>query len=301
MNASGFGFHSTAEEVTATVDLRGKTWLVTGINSGIGKESARVLALRGARVIGAARTEAKARETFAQLGIDGIPLACDLSELASVRAAVNTVHATKIELDGILANAGIMALPELHQAHGVELQFFTNHVGHFVLTTGLIDRLAPNARVVMVSSGAHRYAAQLGLELENLDGANDYHPWRMYGRSKLANILFAQSLAARFATDGLGRTAYSLHPGVIRTNLTRHIDDAETLLGSMATSMKSIEQGAATSLYVATQPGLDALSGSYFSDCAPAKTLPQGTDMALADELWEATVRLVAERSGAEA
>lgn len=295
MSEQQFGFHSTAEEVSAGVDLRGKTWLVTGVNSGIGKESARVLALRGARVIGAARTAAKAEETFRELGIEGTPLACELSDLASVRAAVNQVHERGDALDGILANAGIMALPNLAQVHGIELQFFTNHIGHFVLTTGLLDRLGAGGRVVVVSSGAHRYAGPLGLELENISGSEDYHPWRMYGRSKLANILFARSLASRFATDGSKRTAFSLHPGVIATNLTRHIEDAAALMAPMKATMKSIEQGAATSVYVATHAGLEGLSGQYFSDCAVAKTLEQGTDDALAEELWRTTERLVAE------
>jgi len=297
MSETTFGAQSTAEDVSADIDLTGTTWLVTGCNSGIGKESARVLALRGAHVLGAARTEGKAREALAELGIAATPLECDLSSLASVRAAVNTVHATGSRIDGILANAGIMALPRLEQQQGLELQFFTNHVGHFALVTGLVDRLTDAARVVVVSSAAHRYAAKTGLELDNLAGTIDYDPWRMYGRSKLANILFARTLASRFSAARSARTAFSLHPGVIRTNLTRHIADAESLLAPMKTSMKSIPQGAATSLYTATRPGLEALSGSYFSDCAVARTIPQGADNALGEELWALTERLLAERN----
>jgi WW domain-containing oxidoreductase len=287
MSDSGFGFHSTAEEVTHGIDLTGTTWLVTGCNSGIGRETARVLALRGAHVIGGARTEAKAQETLDELGIAGTPLACDLASPRSVHDAVTKVKHSHASLSGIIANAGIMALPQAEHAHGIELQFYTNHFGHFALVTALIDSLADEARVVVVSSAAHRYAAERGLELDNLDGARDYDPWRMYGRSKLANILFARSLAHRFSAGGTRRTAYSLHPGVIRTNLTRHIADADSLLAPMRPNMKSIEQGAATTLYVATQPGLEVHSGHYFSDCAVAKTIPQGTDDALGETLWK--------------
>ncbi|MEZ4474023.1 MAG: SDR family NAD(P)-dependent oxidoreductase [bacterium] len=207
-----FGAQSTAEEVTADLDLTGQTWLVTGCNSGLGHETTRVLALRGARIIGLARTAAKAAEAFASLGIDGDAVACDLGDLASVRAAVDQVRGLA-PLDGIIANAGIMALPTLTRIHGYEAQFFTNHVGHFVLVTGLVDRLKPAGRVVMLSSGAHRMASR-GIELDNLSGETDYDDWRMYGRSKLANILFARSLAKRFA--GTARTATAVHPASSR-------------------------------------------------------------------------------------
>lgn len=294
MSDTTFGFHTTAEEASAGIDLTGTTWLVTGSNSGIGLETVRVLARRGAHVVGAARTEEKALRGLHEVGVEGTPLACELSDLASVQAAVERVRASGVTLDGIVANAGIMALPSLEQSRGVELQFLTNHVGHFALVTGLADRLSERARVVVVSSAAHRYAAERGLELDNLDGTHDYHPWRMYGRSKLANILFARTLAHRFASSGTGRTAYSLHPGVIRTNLTRHIDDAETLLAPMKASMKTVPQGAGTTLYVAARPGLEANSGHYFADCAVAKTIPQGADDALGEALWSATEGLIA-------
>jgi WW domain-containing oxidoreductase len=297
MTTTTFGFHSTAEEVTHGVDLGGTTWLVTGMNSGIGLETARVLALRGAHVVGLARTAEKAREAFASLGVAGTSVGCELSDLASVASAVETLRGSGVRFDGLIANAGIMALPAVAQAYGLELQFVTNHLGHFALVTGLLDRLTETARVVVLSSAAHRYAAERGLELDNLTGEHEYHPWRMYGRSKLANILFARSLAARFAAEGSRRTAYSLHPGVIRTNLTRHIADADALLAPMKPNMKSIPQGASTTLYVATSADVPAKNGAYFSDCAEAKTIPQGGDDALAGTLWERSVALVAQHS----
>jgi len=286
----GFGAKSTAEEVTEGLDLSGTTWLITGCNSGLGYESARVLGLRGARIVGLARTRAKAAEALDALGVAGEPVACELSDLHSVRAAVETVRQLG-PLDGLMANAGIMALPTVQQVAGYEAQFFTNHVGHFVLVTGLLDRLTPTGRVVVLSSGAHRYAAR-GLELDNLSGEVDYDPWRMYGRSKLANILFARSLAKRFA--GTERTANALHPGVIQTNLSRHIADPEKMFASLRPSLKTIAQGAATQCYVAVRPELAGVSGRYFSDCAEATTLPAGQDDALAEVLWAKTVEIAA-------
>jgi WW domain-containing oxidoreductase len=288
--ASRFDGKSTAEEVTEGLDLTGTTWLVTGVNSGLGYESARVLSLRGGRIVGLARTEAKAAAALAELGADGVAVACELSDLASVRAAVETVRGLGV-LDGILANAGIMALPELRQVHGLEGQFFTNHLGHFVLVTGLLDRLADAGRVVVLSSGAHFYATR-GIELDNLSGEVDYEPWRAYGRSKLANILFARSLAARFA--GTARTANAVHPGVIETNLGRHVPDKEGMYERLKHMLKSVEAGAATQVYVATHPALAGTSGAYFADCAVAETLPAAQDDAAAEALWARSEELAA-------
>ncbi len=278
-----FGFESTAEQVTEGSDLTGKTWLVTGSNSGLGLESARILASRGAHIIAAARTEAKAAGALADLGIEGTPVACELSDLSSVSAAVAAVVATGRTLDGILANAGIMALPTLQQKDGIELQLYTNHIGHFALVTGLIDQLSADGRVVILSSGAHFYARESGLELDNVSGERDYHPWRMYGRSKLANIMFASALARRF--EGTGRTANSLHPGVIQTNLARHVVNAEAMFSTM--TLKTIPQGAATQCYVAVHPDNAAVSGKYFADCALKEPAAVAYDEAQAEALWE--------------
>lgn len=292
-----FSSSSTAEEVTEGLDLTGRTYLVTGVSSGLGHETARVLGLRGAHVIGLARTEAKAAAALAELGIEGTPVACELSDLASVRAAVGAVKALGRRLDGIIANAGIMALPELRQVDGVEMQLYTNHVGHHVLVTGLVDQLTDSGRVVMLSSGAHFYARALGLELDNFSGAEgEYHPWRMYGRSKLANILFARALARRF--EGTRRTANAVHPGVIRTNLARHVADAETLFENLKTQtrIKNVGEGAATQCYVATHPSLASTTAAYFSDCAVAEALPIAYDDEAAETLWTRTEAIAATR-----
>src|SRR5262245_40109125 len=192
---SGFGYGSTADEVTDGLDLKGRTMLVTGCNSGIGHETVRVLAARGVRVLAAARSVEKARDACEGLEGETVPLACELCEPASVRACVEAVKKDGAKLDAILCNAGIMALPKLEQTFGCEKQFFTNHIGHFMLVTGLLDRLADDGRVVMTSSDAHGMTPAGGIEFDNLSGERNYNSWRAYGQSKLANILFVKELA----------------------------------------------------------------------------------------------------------
>ena len=160
----------------------------------------------------------------------------------------------------------------------------------FALITGLIDQLTDTGRVVVLSSGAHFYARESGLELDNLSGERDYHPWRMYGRSKLANIMFASALARRFA--GTGRTANSLHPGVIQTNLARHVDNAEAMFSRM--TLKTLGQGAATQCYVAVNPETAGITGKYFADCALKEPAAVAHDEAQAEALWTQSEALIA-------
>lgn len=286
-----FNAQSTAEEVTAGLDLSGQTVLITGCNSGLGYESARVLASRGAHIIGLARTREKAADAFAALGISGDAVPCDLGDLTSVRAAVEEIQGLA-PIDVLLANAGIMALPQLQQVAGYERQFFVNHVGHFVLLTGLLERLTEAGRVVLVSSGAHFYAKR-GLELDNLSGETDYDPWRMYGRSKLANILFARGLSRRFI--GTLKTAVSLHPGVIETNLGRHVEDREAMYDKLRPMMKTVGQGAATQCFAAAHPSIAGITGVYLADCTLKKTIPEGVDDELAEALWQRSEEIAAE------
>src|SRR5271154_5134974 len=155
---TGFGYSSTAEDVTAGHWLGGKSILVTGCNSGLGLETMRVLTMRGAHVIGTSRTKEKADGAGRQVGGATPPFACELADPRSVRACVAAIREGGYRLDGIVANAGIMALPKLETAYGYELQFFTNHIGHFLLVTGLLGSLAPDGRVVILSSAAHQAA-----------------------------------------------------------------------------------------------------------------------------------------------
>ncbi len=291
---SGFGYGTTAEQATEGLDLKGKTFLVTGCNSGLGEETMRVLALRGARVLGTARTEAKAKEACQKVAPSASGFACELSDPASVRACVEAVKRDGARLDGIIANAGIMALPSLEQKHGYELQFFTNHVGHFLLVTGLLDRLTDAGRVVMLSSDAHKAAPKGGIEFDNLSGARDYAAWRAYGQSKIANLLFAKELSTRMPKPT--QTANAVHPGVIQTNLGRHMNPVvNVVFGAVGPLvLKSIPQGAATQCYVATHPSAAGITGKYFKDCNVSPPRADAEDAALAKRLWTETEKLVA-------
>jgi WW domain-containing oxidoreductase len=291
---SGFGYGSTAEQVTEGLALDGKTILVTGCNSGLGQEALRVLTLRGARVVGTARTLEKAKGACDGVKGKTVPLACELSDPASVRGCVDAVKRAGLRLDAIICNAGIMALPKLEQAWGIELQLFTNHIGHFILVTGLLGQLTDEGRVVMLSSGAHRMAPKEGIQFDNLSGEKGYEPWVNYGQAKLANLLFAKELARRFA--GTKKIANAVHPGVIRTNLGRHMNPIASFLFGLAGPLvlKSVPQGAATEVYVAVHPAVAAVSGAYFADCNVAKPRPDAEDPALAARLWEVSEKIVA-------
>jgi len=200
-------------------------------------------------------------------------------------------------LAGIIASAGIMALPVLNQKQGYELQFFTNHVGHFLLVTGLLERLCDDGRVVMVSSRAHGRAPDEGIQFDNLSGEKGYTPWGAYGQSKLANLLFARALAKRLV--GTSRTANALHPGVIATNLGRHMNPLARGVLAVAEPLvlKSIPQGASTQCYVATHPGAAGVSGEYWADCNLAESSPHGRDDALAERLWTVSEEIAAKVS----
>ncbi|MBW2254046.1 MAG: SDR family NAD(P)-dependent oxidoreductase, partial [Deltaproteobacteria bacterium] len=274
------------------IDLSGKVYVLTGCNSGIGEETLRVLGLRGAEVIGLARTTDKAQAALDAHKVTGTAVACELSDPASVRAAVETVRGLGKRLAGIIANAGIMALPEPQTTLGLDLQFLTNHIGHFILVNGLLDLLADDGRVVMVSSGAHFMAPEVGIDFDNLSGERDFHPWRTYGQSKLANVLMARSLARKF--DGK-KTANALHPGVIETNLGRHLDDYEGLLDNIGRDrLKTVGQGAATQVYVAVHPDTADRTGLYFDNCRVKEPSEAAQDEALADRLWAESEKIVA-------
>ncbi|MCB9743507.1 MAG: SDR family NAD(P)-dependent oxidoreductase [Alphaproteobacteria bacterium] len=291
---SGFGYNSTAEQVTEGLDLSGKVYLITGCNSGIGAEAFRVLAKRGATVLGAARSLEKAQAACDAVQGDTRPVACELSEPDSVRRAVEAVQGMGLALDGLIANAGIMALPERTLHHGVELQLLTNHVGHFILVTGLLDQLSPTGRVVMLSSTAHQMTWPEGVRVDDFAAARGYNSWRAYGQSKLCNLLFAKELARRLPA---GQTANALHPGVIATNLGRHmpaaVDALYRALGPVFAT-KTVPQGAATETYAATHPSVAGVTGAYLADCNLATPSAHGQDMALAASVWEATEALVA-------
>jgi len=221
-------------------------------------------------------------------------VACELADTPSIYACIEKVKSLGFALDGIICNAGIMALPKLEKAYGYELQFVTNHIGHFILVNGLLDQLTERGRVVMLSSEAHKQAPPGGIDFDNLDGAKGYSSFRAYGRSKIANYLFALELTNRLR--GTKRTANALHPGVIDTNLARSMNPVVGVFYAIAKplALKSVPQGAATQVYVATHPSLDGVSGKYFSNCNVDRPRRDGTDEATAKRLWTVTEEIVA-------
>lgn len=290
-----FGAKSTAEEVTAGLDLTGRRYLVTGANSGLGLETARVLALRGAEVLVTGRSVDKVAAAVRGLPGRFQPLALELTDFDSVRRCADAVAAAVPRLDGVVCNAGIMELPRLEQVRGLEKQFVTNHLGHFVLVNRLLGRVqaAPQGRVVVVSSGSWRRAPSAGIEFDNLSGERDYDPAKAYGQSKLANGLFVRELARRLAPTTA--TANVVRPGVVLTNLGRH-QPLKEFTGRLVgwTFMKSIPAGAATQVYVATNPALQRVSGQFFADCNPELVTGLMADDALAGRLWTVSTELTA-------
>ncbi|MEX2205235.1 MAG: SDR family NAD(P)-dependent oxidoreductase [Myxococcota bacterium] len=260
--------HRSAEEVVAGLDLCGKTILVTGVSSGLGAESARVLAKTGATVIGAARDLEKARTALARADVELGRL--DLTSLASVRAFATWLDARCAELDVLINNAGVMACPLGRTTEGFELQFGTNHLGHFLLTGLLVPKLLASApaRVVSLSSRGHLLAGV------NLDDPNyersAYDPWQAYGRSKSANVLLAVELDRRLHARGV--RANAVHPGEILTELGRHL--TPELIKEMQArfaargpmQFKPIPHGAATQVWAAVSPELEGVGGRYLED-----------------------------------
>jgi NAD(P)-dependent dehydrogenase (short-subunit alcohol dehydrogenase family) len=291
---SRFNSSSTAEEVTEGIDLSGLTIAITGASSGLGYETMRVLALRGAHVIGIARTQDKAAEACASVKGQTTPMFLDLANWESVVRCADTIRALNIPLDGLITNAGIMALPNLELVNGVEAQFAVNHLGHFILINQLRDSVlaAPQGRFTLLSSRAHRRADK-GVEFDNLDGSQGYEPWRAYGVSKLANALCARELAAQIShTDA---TANSVHPGIIATNLVKNLPAWEQWGAKYLgwAFLKTVPEGAATTCYVATNPALVDVRGFYFVDCnVDEGGTPYMQDDAMAKKLWQVSEEL---------
>jgi len=289
---SSFGPEATAEQVTSGLDLRGKTIVVTGCNSGIGLETMRVLALRGAHVVGTARTLERGQEACASIEGKATPVVLELSDFDSVVACAKAIAALDTPIDALVCNAGVL-LTELQQVRGMEMQFVVNHLGHFILVNRLLDRVtaAPQGRVVVVGSMAHRQVPSGGIQFDNLSGQG----WerQAYGHSKLANGLFSLELSQRL--QGTRATSNSLHPGVVATNIMRNLNFTPPVGGGGGGGGFSFEtpaQGAATSCYLASQPSLAGVTGLYFVDCNPAEQSELQKDAAMAARLWQVSEEL---------
>jgi NAD(P)-dependent dehydrogenase (short-subunit alcohol dehydrogenase family) len=280
-----FNATSSADEVLAGIDLKGKRFLITGVSSGIGRETARALAARGAGVVGTVRDAGKAgeasasvRDAAARAGGSLELIELDLASLTSVRAAADALLADGQPFDAIIANAGVMATPFGRTADGFETQFGTNYLGHFALVNRIAPLLRENGRLVVLSSQAHRVA---DADLNDPNFAHqDYDPFVAYGRSKTAGALFAVDFDRRHRARGI--RAASVMPGNSLTDLPRHFSPAE-LQGLFETvgkaradaglpppALKDIGQAAATSVWAAVVADKDAIGGRYLEDCAVA-------------------------------
>ena len=319
---TGFSASSTIWDVAEGIDLQGRRAIVTGASSGIGIETARALAATGAEVTLAVRDAAAGERTAAEIrettGARVRVGQLDLADLDSVRAFISTWDGA---LHLLINNAGVMALPSRQLTrNGWELQFATNHIGHFVLTCGLRDALASGAqdcdeaRIVSLSSRGHLRSPVVFDDPHFSQRA--YDPWLAYGQSKTANILFAVEAHRRWSPEGI--TANAVHPGAIfETNLSRHMapDVLERVWAQVRRrqeqsggfGFKTPEQGAATSVLVATSHQLDGIGGRYFEDCNEGHTLPTGfspetaagvaryaLDPENAARLWELSAHMIA-------
>jgi NAD(P)-dependent dehydrogenase (short-subunit alcohol dehydrogenase family) len=269
-----FSATSTTDDVLDGVDLTGTTLLITGTSAGLGVEATRALTAHGAHVIGGVRDLAKAEANLSAAGVDLDRVALhrlDLASLASVRAFTDEVLATDPTLDVIMANAGIMACPQGTTQDGFELQFGTNHLGHFVLVNRLLAALHDGGRIVILSSAGHR-RSDVDLDDPNF-ASTPYDAWGAYGRAKTANVLFAVELDRRLHDRGVRATA--IHPGGILTELGRHLTDETMgqLIDSHADhefTFKSVPAGAATQVWAAVVADGEDVGGRYCEDCGVA-------------------------------
>lgn len=320
---AGFGFASTADDVLEGKNLSGRTVLVTGGYSGLGMETARAMATRGAHIILSGRDATKLAATSDEIaeatGARVDTLVCDLSSLDSVRAAAKEAKQRFDKIDVLVNNAGVMAPPLGRTADGFETQFGTNHVGHFLLTNLLMPLIekGDHPRIVNLSSRGHHFD-EVHLDDPNYEH-RDYEKWTAYGQSKTANILFTVGLENRLGDKGIH--AYAVHPGGIQTNLGRHMSEEDVAWmmerirksaeaagksgsGTAAPGFKTIPQGAATTCWAATADELEGAGGVYCEDCHVANQDDQNPtggvrsyaiDPVKAERLWALSEDLVGE------
>ncbi|KAH6798126.1 Rossmann-fold superfamily protein [Perilla frutescens var. hirtella] len=302
---SGFGSASTAEQVTEGIDATNLTAIITGGASGIGFETARVLALRNAHVIIAARNLEAANEAKQTILKDNSNarvdvLKLDLASLKSVKAFSDNFVTLNLPLNILINNAGLVCPYQLSE-DGIEMQFATNHLGHFYLTNLLLDKMKDTAkstgiegRIVNISSVAHIYTYPGGIAFEQINDKNSYDYKKAYGQSKLANILHANELSKRLQIEGANITVNSVHPGTIMTKIFKDYGILIKIL-KLATNIlwKTVPQGAATTCYVALHPSFKGASGNYYMDCNEYKSSRFSTDKALAKRLWDFSCNLV--------
>ncbi len=289
---SPFGADATAEEVTEGIDLKGKLAVVTGCTSGIGFETMRVLAMRGAYVVGTSRSLERAQAACNRVIGVTTPLVLDLANPDSIVRCADSIRSINSPIDILVCNAGYRGGGnDLELVNGVEKHFAINHLGHFILVNRLLDRLylSWQGRIVIVAShNSYKHAPEDGILFDDLDLGAEYDDATAYGQSKLANVLFALELGQLL--KGTRITANSLHPGLINTEIDRNVKPIFQFAFALRTKIsgKTIEQGAATSCFVATSKLLGSTSGRYFEDCNAVNVIGRNhlTNMPMADKLW---------------
>ncbi|MEM9477005.1 MAG: SDR family NAD(P)-dependent oxidoreductase [Pseudomonadota bacterium] len=302
---TAFNKDTTTDEVLDGIDLSGKTVVITGGTSGLGQESARAMAAKGAKVVLTGRNMEKAQAVADAIDGDVSVEELELGSFASIRAFAARVLDKHPKIDILINNAGVMASPYMETSDGFELQFGSNHLGHFLMTTLLMPAFGEGSRVVSLSSSAHHFAPVMFDDIGFK--STDYDKWAAYGQSKSANALFAVGLNKRLADKGA--EAFSVHPGVIQTELARHMTEEDIAMfasgiESGAIPMKSIPQGAATQVYAATAPELAGKGGAYLADVQIAPIEPDTEDMSkarpyaidpdAAERLWAVSEEMIA-------
>ncbi|RUS74792.1 hypothetical protein EGW08_017459 [Elysia chlorotica] len=287
---------------TETLEL--KTVLITGANTGLGKETARDLAKRGGRIIMACRNLEKGEATRKEIveetkNEDVVVQELDLASFESIQNFAKKFNETETRLDILINNAGVMACPKTLTKDGLEMQIGTNHFGHFLLTNLLLDKLkaCSPSRIVILSSMAHAFAS---IKWDDINSDKKYGDWAAYGQSKLANILHCLELSNRL--KGTGVTVNSVHPGGVNTDLQRHTNRGIFKLLKPLSKLffKTPVDGAQTTLYCALSPDLEEVSGKYFVDCKEKAPSRRGQSEADAKRLWELTEEIIQQKlSGA--
>ncbi|XP_029935533.1 retinol dehydrogenase 12 [Myripristis murdjan] len=281
---------------SSDVRLDGRTAIVTGANTGIGKETAKDLAGRGARVIMACRDTVKgeqaARDIMREVkGAKVVARQLDLADTKSICQFAENIYNTEKALHYLINNAGVAMCPYSTTADGYEMQFGVNHLGHFFLTFLLLDLLKHSApsRVINVASGAH---AMGKIQFEDLCNEKNYHPIKAYAQSKLANVLFTRELAKR--TEALGVSAYTVDPGMVDTELIRHAKrPLQEMIKRFSFFVKSPAEGAYTIVYCVVSPETKLITGGYYKDCAYTESSRAGKDDGTALKLWAVSCHML--------